>query len=280
MARALAPLIRLLVVIPLFSPNFPTIADEKAAPLVTIERGRLPIILSSPHGGRTGIPGAKPREAVNGAVLVRDDNTAELTALLADAIERELGARPYVVIARFQRKFVDANRAAVEAYGDPAAAPHYDAFHAALTSACDDVRAKWGRGLLLDVHGQAGAPKTIIRGTGDGQTVADLLKRGGLAALIGPDSVLGRLKRAGYAIEPDVPDAVGHETRFNGGYIVRTYGSHRGTAVDAIQLELGGELRGKARLPQTAKDIAAAVAAFARVHLPGKELPNTRPASR
>src|SRR5687768_8406972 len=135
MPRLTPPLVTLLITLAPF-----TRADDKTiVPLVTVERGTLPIILSAPHGGRTPIPNAKPREPINGAVLVRDDNTAELTALLADAIARELGARPHVVIARFERKFADANRAPADAYTDPAAAPHYDAFHAALKSACDAV---------------------------------------------------------------------------------------------------------------------------------------------
>jgi N-formylglutamate amidohydrolase len=244
-------------------------------PLITVQPGNLPIILSSPHGGRTEIPNAKPREQTNGAVLVRDENTAELTLALADAIEHELAARPYVVIARFGRKYADANRAPAEAYTDPAAAPHYDAYHAALKAACDDVRARWGRGALFDIHGQGKAPNTIIRGTADGQTVADLLHRDGLPALLGPTSVLGSLKRAGYALEPDDTTALTRETRFNGGYIVRTYGSHNGTKIDALQLEFGADLRAKPRLPQTAKDLASAISTFARTHLPQSPLATT-----
>jgi N-formylglutamate amidohydrolase len=252
-------------------------ADDKPAPLITVEKGTLPIILSSPHGGRTEVPGAKPREPINGAVLVRDDNTAELTAMLADAIERELGGRPYVVIARFQRKFADANRAAAEAYTDPAAAPHYEAYHAALKAACDDVRAKWGRGALFDIHGQARAVKSIIRGTADGQTVSDLVRRDGLSALLGATSVLGGMKRAGYALEPDDTTALTKEERFNGGFIVRNYGSHQGTKIDALQLEIGSDFRTKEHLAKTAKDLGSAIATFARAHLPKSRLPTTKP---
>ena len=254
--------------------------DASVVPLVTVERGALPIVLSAPHGGRTPISGAKPRQPVGGAVLVRDDNTAELAAMLAHAIERELAARPHLVVARFQRRFADANRPAADAFTDPAAAPHYGAFHGALKSACDDVRAKYGRGLLLDLHGQAAAPKTIIRGTADGQTVTALLQRDGLPALLGPTSVLGHLRKTGYAIEPDDTIAISKETRFNGGFIVRTYGSHRGTAIDALQLELGGDLRKKDRLPQTAKDLAAAIATFARAHLPQAPNATSRPTTK
>lgn len=252
-------------------------ADAKPTPLITVQPGALPIILSSPHGGRADIPNAKPREATNNAVLVRDDNTAELTLALADAIERELGARPYVVIARWHRKYADANRAPAEAYTDPAAAPHYDACHAALKSACDDVRAKYGRGALFDIHGQARAARTIIRGTADGQTVSDLVNRDGLPALLGPTSVLGAMRKAGYALEPDDTTTLSKEERFNGGFIVRNYGSHQGTKIDALQLELGSDLRSKSHLEKTAKDLASAIATFARTHLPKTPPPRHPP---
>jgi hypothetical protein len=54
------------------------------------------------------------------------------------------------------------------------------------------------------------------------------------------------------------------EPKFNGGHIVRTYGSHTGYAIDAIQLEFGTFLRDKDRdrYAKTAKDLAAAVAVF------------------
>jgi N-formylglutamate amidohydrolase len=254
-----------------------TRADDKPAPLITVQPGNLPIILSSPHGGRADVPGAKPREASATNVIVRDDNTAELTLALADAIERELGGRPYVVVARWHRKYADANRAPADAYTDPNAKPHYDAFHAALKSASDDVRTKWGRGALFDIHGQARAPRTIIRGSADGQTVSDLLKRDGLPALLGPTSILGAMRKAGYALEPDDTMTLTKEERFNGGFIVRNYGSHQGTNIDALQLELGSDLRSKVNLPKTVQDLAKAIATFARAHLPRAPLPTTRP---
>jgi N-formylglutamate amidohydrolase len=253
-------------------------AEAKPEPLVTVEKGDLPIILSAPHGGRTPIPGIEVRKGPPGVaqfVVARDDNTAELTEKLAAAIEKELGARPYVVIARFERKYADPNRPAKDAYESAAAAPHYEAYHAALRSACDDVRKKWGRGLLLDVHGQAAKADGIFRGTAGGKSVTALLEKSGKPALLGPDSIVGHLARHGYAVIPD-PTAAGEsigeeDKRYNGGYIVRTYGSAENPAIDAIQLELGTQLRAKANLAKTATDIAAAVKAFHKAYLPTKK---------
>ncbi|QOV88480.1 N-formylglutamate amidohydrolase [Humisphaera borealis] len=239
--------------------------------LVTIGKGTLPIILSSPHGGRTAIPDTPPRkgEGIQKFVAVRDDNTAELTEKLADAIEKQLGGRPYVVIARFERKFADPNRVAADAYEHPNAKTHYDAYHKAIKDAAAEVKAKWGRGLLLDIHGQAVTPDGIYRGTRDGKAVAELLKREGEAAVVGPKSLFGLLGAAGYPILPEKPPTgIGTEARYNGGYIVDAYGSHQGTAIDAIQMEFGGKLRAKDRLDKTAADVAKAVAEFSTKYLP------------
>ena len=60
----------------------------------------------------------------------------------------------------------------------------------------------------------------------------------------------------GYKIQPALTGQ-DRETRYTGGYTTRTYGSHRGTKIDAIQLELGSDLRAKANLERTANDLAA-----------------------
>lgn len=272
-AACLLPLLFLLLV-----PSFLR-AEDAVQPLITVQKGDLPIILSAPHGGRKAIPGAAVRKggaSITQFVTGRDENTAELTEKLADAIEKEFGARPYVVIARFERKYCDPNRPEKDSYEDKSAAPHYEAYHAALQQACKEVRAKWGRGLLLDVHGQAAKADGIFRGTASGKTVVKLLEKFGKPAVLGPDSIVGYLARHGYAIIPD-PTATGDELgeedkRYNGGYIVRTYGTQPETGIDAIQLELGSQLRSKDLMQKTATDIAAAVKAFDKAYLPQKKV--------
>src|SRR5438132_1609741 len=83
-------------------------ADE----LITIVRGELPIIISAPHGGRRSIAGVPERTNKDATrfVAVRDENTAEIAEALASEIEKRLGGKPYLVIARFERKYIDANR--------------------------------------------------------------------------------------------------------------------------------------------------------------------------
>ncbi|MGG7377516.1 hypothetical protein ACQ7B2_01530, partial [Escherichia coli] len=73
---------------------------------------------------------------------VRDENTAELTEKLVAEIERLLDGKPWVVIARFERKYLDVNRAPEQGYESDKAKPYYDAYHGPLAAACKAVKEK------------------------------------------------------------------------------------------------------------------------------------------
>ena len=238
--------------------------------LVAVSRGTLPIILSAPHGGRTALARVPVRRGVGVEKFVtgRDDNTAELAEKLAGQIEKKLGGRPYVAIARFERKFIDANRPPEGAYEDPKAGPFYDAYHQALAGFTREVQKDWGRGLLLDIHGQGADADAVFRGTSNGKTVKALTDRFGKAALTGPKSVFGQLHAQGVKVIPANDSDDREDRRYNGGHTVRTYGSHDRHAIDALQLELGGRLRARANLDDTAGKIAEAVRVFAAEYLP------------
>lgn len=242
--------------------------------------GTLPIILSVPHGGRTPIPDVPTRrgDGVNKFAVVRDENTLELADKLAAAVEKELGGKPYVVVALFERKQLDVNRPREDAYETEKAKPYYDAYHAALGKFVAEVRKTWGRGLLIDLHGQGMMHETIFRGTQNLKTVSALKQRYGMKAVNGPVSIFGVLEAQGYSVFPpsDARDPAKENPFFNGGYIVGTYGSDAGTGVDAIQIELGGRLRMRNVLDTTAADLAAAVKAFAKEYLPAEKLPKRR----
>jgi N-formylglutamate amidohydrolase len=237
--------------------------------------GTVPIILSAPHGGRTAMLGIPPRVEAAGLakfVTTRDERTAELTERLAAAITREMGGSPFVVIAKFERRVVDANRLAQDAYtppGDGGPRQVYAAYHQALAAAGADVIRVWGRGLLLDVHGQGSDALTIFRGTGNGRTVTSLTGQFGSAAIDGPQSLFGLMAAAGYTVFPAIGSSDQEDRRYNGGTIVRQYGSG---PIDAIQLEFGAGLRAPERLQQTADDTARAIALFARSYLPRQRL--------
>ena len=248
-------------------------AQEKTESLITIESGDLPIILSAPHGGRGAIPNVAERqgEGVERFNPRSDSNTDILTERLAEAIEKKVGKRPYVVIARFHRKYVDANRRGRDAYECEEAKVVYESYHQALAKARSQVMERWGRGILFDIHGQAVEPKAILRGTQNGKTATHLVSRFGREALIGETSLFGQLASQGIPVIP----AVGADDRepagYNGGYTVITHGSGSGGTLDAIQLELGNELRSKEAIPATVVKLADAIAAFTKQYLSREE---------
>lgn len=237
-------------------------AADDAQSLVTASRGDLPLILTAPHDGTGNVGLAASR--VNG-VTVRDLGTGELARRTADLIGQKTGKRPYLVIAEFSRKYVDANRPPEEAYESDAAAPAYRAYHDRLAAYVEEIRTRFPAGaLLVDVHGQGQEASVIFRGTRHGLTTKALMARAGPEALTGPKSLLGELAARGYRTNP-APDGstLEEDRRFNGGYTVFHYGSQNADGIDAIQLEFGSALRKQARL---ADNLADALAAFTRLY--------------
>jgi N-formylglutamate amidohydrolase len=237
--------------------------------LLTVWAGMLPIILSAPHGGRQSIPGVPARRGAGVIQFAtgRDNNTDELAEKIAIRLEKRLNAKPFLVVARVERKYLDTNRPAESAYESREAKPYYDGYHNALQEARDRVDREWGRGLLLDIHGQGAQAEAIYRGTGNGKTVVSLTQRFGTEAITGPKSIFNQLELMGYRVLPSTTESY-KEERYVGGYIVQTYGSHHGRGIDAIQLEIGTKLRARANLEQTATDLAEAIAVFAQAYLP------------
>jgi len=249
-------------------------AQEKAPPksdLVQTQVGTLPIILSAPHGGTKDVPDVPARKGLGlekggkGFYAGRDVGTEELTNAVAQAIEKAMSAKPYFVVARFHRKYIDANRPPDIAYEDPRAKPTYDAYRDTLAGYCREVKKTHGRGLLLDLHGQGSQPDTIIRGSNNGKTVQLLVQRYGVTAHTGPRSLFGFLAADGAKVNP--ADGNGKEVPgLSGGDIVRTYGSEA-YGLDAYQLEFGGEYRDKDKQKDTAEKVASAVAKYAKLYL-------------
>jgi len=256
------PMIRLLLTLLLVAANA---AAQGNGPVHT-ESGELPLILTAPHGGLEDVPGCSERSPAGIRFVNRPDvDTDRLTRAIADELKRLTGKAPYLVIARFHRKYIDANRRPEEAYGDPGCATAYEAYHAAVRGHVAGLRGKFPHAMLFDIHGQTVFRDAILRGTRHGNTVQALLARAGAPAITGPDSVFGRFADMGYTIVPDNKDSPTDRVEahnYIGGYTVDHYGSHRAQGIDAMQLEFGRDLRDRARLEKTAKDTAQAIAAF------------------
>jgi N-formylglutamate amidohydrolase len=238
--------------------------------LITVEPGTLPIVLSAPHGGREPIPGIPIRAGKNieKFVIVRDGNVDKIALQTAKLLEKSLGGRPYVVVARFERKYVDANRAADSAYEHETAKLQYDAYHRAIQDALVAIKRDWGRGLVIDIHGQSKTVDGIYRGTANGKSVQQLVAERGRAGLTGEKSLFGTLEKLGYKILPGNQEQDQVEHFFSGGHITESYGSHQVTDIDAIQVEFGEHFRRVSHLDKTSADLAEAITVFAKEYLP------------
>ncbi len=247
-------------------------AAEPSDLLIDVQRGTLPIVMSAPHGGTIDAPGVPHRKNIDAERFVTgiDGNTLELAHKIADAVEKELGGKPYFTFARFRRRHLDANRSAEHAYEVPAAKLYYDEYHGTLTEFCREVQNKFGAGLFIDVHGQNAYPDEVLVGTVGGETVKLLRQRFGDESLVGRNGVVGFLRSAGLKTMPAIDATEFNLPRFNGGYTVQSYGSHKPIGIDAVQFEYGGTYRQTEKLDDTAKRTAAAIAKFYREYLPQK----------
>jgi N-formylglutamate amidohydrolase len=223
--------------------------------LVSRHRGTLPVVLTCPHDGGEQPPGVPKRKRENtprGCDFddTRDLETRTITMGVAQRLLDITGEAPYVVMADFDRDYIDANRADANltpncAYEVPNAKPYYDEYHNAIHDFIAETRAEnGGLGLLFDIHGTAGvaeAPADLYLGTDDGGTIKRLLQVDP-QAMGRRRSLHGFLTAAGYSVLPAPPD-LSVPSKLNGGYTVRTYGSSHAGGLDAIQLEIDDRLR-------------------------------------
>jgi hypothetical protein len=111
--------------------------------LVEARRGDLPIVILAPHGGRLAIPGVAARQT--GSRLT-DSHTAELANATAERVAALLGARPYTVIARFKRRYLDVNRSRAAGAESARAAAVHDLYHGTVAAFVNEVRERFPGG--------------------------------------------------------------------------------------------------------------------------------------
>jgi N-formylglutamate amidohydrolase len=246
----------------------PQVKAAPEAPMVVLQEGTLPIIISAPHGGARAIPGSAPRKGKgmakgsSGFFTGRDPGTEELARLLAAELTRITGKKPYLVVATFHRKYLDCNRPVEIACEDDAAKVVYETYHGALAQYRAALMKRFGGGLVVDLHGQGSSRQKVFRGTKNGVTTAPMRERFGEGIQTGPDSFLSRLKARGWIVHPE---GDGKEQKgFTGGYITRTCGIG---GTDAIQLEFGASYRvGEQNQRATAAAMASVLAEMAQYY--------------
>lgn len=254
------------------------VASEAVNPVdyVLSQPGSLPILLTAPHGGQLSIPGVGVRNTRDKGKdsdrynTGRDPETDRIAIGIAKELNRTLGGDPYLVVARFDRLYIDANRPPDIAFDNPICRPVYERYHGMIRMYVDDLRAKFKAAVMIDVHGQHKFPGAMVRGTLNGKSVRNLVARGGFDAVIGPKGMFGLLEKEGFDVFPSnrLPPTDRHEDGgFNGGFTTMQYGSHRPDGIDAFQFEIGRNYRTPFEVDRTISRIARAVAAFHEAYL-------------
>jgi N-formylglutamate amidohydrolase len=248
------------ITLPIAALIAPLAAAYEPSAVIDATPGTLPLLLTVPHDGADFL-GLFPHRS-KGAT-VRDAGTRDLAERVASLLQQKLGHRPYLVIAKFSRKHLDANRAEADAMESAEMLPAYRAYHDQVAAYIAQLRNRFPSGsLLIDVHGQSDEPGTTFLGTRSGLTVKNLVSRSGPSSVLGPESIIGQLAARGYRVNPaSDADSPREDPRFSGGYTVFTYGSHRPEGIDAIQLEFGRQHRSSSRLPE---DLAESIVSFMR----------------
>ena len=230
--------------------------------MVSRHAGTLPVLLTSPHGApasakppgvsqRTGsTPGCPPNK------ILGDTFTKEITTAVAQLLLETLGEAPYVVIADYHRKFIDANRSEQCAFNVSevaAARPLYAEYHQTIRTFIDEIQAENGsRGFLFDIHGTKTIeedPADVYIGTDNGKSVQRLFTADPLA-VFGRRSLRGLLQAAGYVVSPP-RQGIPETPQVDGGFTTRTYGSFHANGLDAMQLEIAQPIRESAGRRQT-----------------------------
>lgn len=222
--------------------------------------GDLPIVLTSPHGGRLR-PEAIPNRTEGATDM--DANTQELARAIVDEFYRRTGHRPHLIASQLHRSKLDPNREIKEAaQGNPLAERAWREFHASIKGALAAAVAKHGFAFLVDIHGHAHPIARIELGYAlDTQQLAqtdkafdaseliglttfrDLAARlgGSPAALIrGPGSLGDLFATRGIRAVPSPKDREPGDKNpfFSGGYIVRQHAAAPDTPkVDGLQIE-------------------------------------------
>jgi N-formylglutamate amidohydrolase len=234
--------------------------------LVARHQGALPAILTCPHGGDAQPPGVQKKRT--GKTIPEDCdfqlNTDRLTRTVTREVAQTLfdvfGETPYVVIADFDRDFIDANRRLECAFEDNDAEPFYLEYHNAIRSFADEIRFDTGGlGLLFDIHGTEQVTSDqadVFFGTLNGASISALLRRDPLA-MSRDRSLPGLLRTAGYVVSSKTPETI------KGGFTLEEYGSQNPDGLDSIQIEIETSLRtDEAKRTPFVEDFAFAISSL------------------
>jgi hypothetical protein len=265
--------------------------------------GNYPLIITVPHGGSLTDGSLTLRTTANCPdpefSTVFDTYTSELAELLDSVVFARTGKYPYIIFCRLKRTYVDMNRPLEYAIpnGNVAAKSIYDKFYNYIDQSKNMIFAKYGTGLLLDIHAHGHDKQEVEIGYQLSTTELNLsdaeIDNSNLAGqsgiynlskmvkatqsfsqLLRGDKSFGTLlNNNGIACIPNKTNpSPGTTSYFSGGYITQSRGSGSGGTIDAIQLEFNRDSRSdKISRKNTAEQVIKTTELFFNLNYTFKE---------
>ena len=220
-----------------------------AAPLVDWHIGRMPLVITCPHDGRAEPPGVPERPDDQAGCLTKkqaDLSTRTIALGLSSAVQALMGLEPSMVVARFHRRYIDANRPETCAFVAREARPLYREYHNRITAAIRSTVKQFPRlGILVDIHGAADLSEEpdrhVLLGTDGGKSIARLLELDP-RILFRRQGLVRSLQSGGFGVIPANAGDPEHAS-FDGGFTVQRHGASRASGIDALQIEVVRKVR-------------------------------------
>ncbi|MBK6700404.1 MAG: hypothetical protein IPG55_11015 [Saprospiraceae bacterium] len=228
------------------------------------QRGRLPIIISIPHGGNIA-PANIPDRTCNNPTTVTDANTIELGRQIDSSLFNLTGCHAHLILCHLKRTKLDCNRNLDDgACSNIEAENAWMEFHKFIDTAEFLAQQEYqGKALFIDLHGHGHAiqqlelgysltakqldqPDSLLNSTSyiNSSSIRNLVSKNingfNHAELIRGQYALGTiLTNAGYPSVPSLTTPTpGSNPYFDGGYNTQNYTSNlAGNTVDGLQIE-------------------------------------------
>lgn len=242
-----------------------------------------------PHGGEAEPEDIPIRKL---GVVDPDGKTIQLSRFVYQALLKifsKSNRKPHMIINHLHRTRIDQNRkreGGEMGFADTlegGATQTYDEFHNSIAKAKESVLKQFGSGHLFDLHGQSHAEMWTEGGFGlpidllylnDNEfnsqpnkgTVANLSKQFDFSEIIrGPKAIGTILHEKGWRSIPSkqIPNPGNSRNQyFNGGFIVRYYGSTTSGTLDSTQLEVARNVRNDETIEKFGNDLALSIVEF------------------
>ena len=202
------------------------------------EIGQAPLLIACPHDGRlqpSGTPERPDQQEGCGRAKKQADVSTRIIALgLRDAVEAMTGSKPSIVIARFHRRYIDANRSRQCGFKARVAARFYDEYHHRIDLAIAAIKKQFPkRGVLVDIHGAADQTDRpdiqVLLGSDSGNSIRRLLELDPLI-LFRRNGIVRTLQGGGFASHASGLDALHVETVRS----VRTQAQRRSRVIQTL----------------------------------------------